>query len=90
MEQSTGRTYGIRSCIIDGCRNDVVCIEVHVRYRREPIHEIHSTICATHAVGEGLRVAFDCDRHPFDREFQELAQVDMVPTCIHDINCSYQ
>ena len=90
MDQSTGRTYGIRSCVIDGCRNDVVCLEVYIRNRREPLHEIHSRVCATHAISEGFRVAMHCDSHAFDIPFDTDEAFYVDGAIVDDIRRSFE
>jgi len=64
-------------CFFDGCSNDVVCVEVYVRYRREPIHVEHSGICATHAVSEGIRILDNCVCSEGNDQLPALAQMDM-------------
>ena len=76
MEHYDTRANSTDGCIVDGCSLDVVCLDVHIRYRREPIASIHSTVCATHAVSEGLRVGYHCDSHSQDTASTE-AEVDM-------------
>ena len=67
----------VRLCFFTGCDNDVVCIEVYVRYRREPIHVEHSGLCATHAVSEGIRILDHCECSTVHDIVSTMAPMDM-------------
>ena len=90
MGQSTGSTSTVHHCEFDGCSNDVVCVEVYVRYRRESLYEGHRLFCATHAVSEGIRLRDNCMCDTVHGELQELAPLDMGGSVAADICRSYQ
>ena len=90
MGQSTGSTGNVYHCFFDGCRNDVVCVEVYHSYRREPIHAEHSGICASHAMREGIRILAHCMCDTVYDQLPALAPVDMGESVTADICRSYQ
>jgi hypothetical protein len=90
MERYATRIYGTGDCVIDGCSDDVVCFEVYIRHRREPLYEVHRDICAKHAVSEGFRIGFDCDHDT--PEYASTLDADSVldSAVLADLMRSYQ
>ena len=90
MAHSDTRIDDVRSCVIDGCSNDVVCVEVYVRHRRQPLHAIHRLICTTHAVSEGIGTLDDhvCDE-TIDAYIMDESR-DLERAMSDDISRSYQ
>ena len=67
----------IRYCIVAGCSYHVVCVDVYDGDRRQPVHAVGRTLCATHAISESYWLLADCDSCKVHGELQELAQADM-------------
>ena len=86
----SGISLNVYSCLVDGCSNDLVCIEVHIRNRREPLYVGHRQFCTTHAVSQGIRILGDhvCDAREHEAKMDEA--YDMERTVSDDINSSYQ